>query len=294
MLFFVELLLHGALSGALYALIALAFVVVYKASRMVNFALGDFLMVASRLVAAGLHVLGLGLAGALGFGGAGIVVLALGFNRLVLRHLVGRPVITLIMVTIGLGAFLQAAAAFLFAGIPGSIPLPITQEPIFIRGILLSADKLITAFIALISIAAVSWFFHSSRTGVALRAVADDQQAAMLVGIDIHWHFAMTWAMAGLLAMVAGTLWTFITGGGFGLALIGLKMFPIIIIGGLDSTPGVMVGALCVGILESMAAGYLDPIVGGGFRNVVSYLVLIAVLCVRPYGLFGKPEIERV
>src|SRR5262245_20177993 len=134
MVFFVALLVHGMLAGSLYALIALAFVVVYKASRMINFALGDFVMFAARLAAAGLHGLGLSLAGAIGFGCVGMVALALGFNRLVLRYLVGSPLIALIMVTIGLGTLLSASAFFLFQGLPAVLPLPIPREPVAIQG----------------------------------------------------------------------------------------------------------------------------------------------------------------
>jgi branched-chain amino acid transport system permease protein len=293
MVFFLELLVHGVLAGAIYALIGLAFVVVYKASRMINFALGEFVAVAAQLVALGLHELALGLAAAIGFACAGMVGLAIGFNHLVLRRLIGRPLIALLMVTLGLGAVLQAAASFLFAGIPGSIPLPIPQEPLVIRGVFLSVEEVLTAAVALACIVVVSWFFRHSRTGLALQAIADDQQAAMLVGIDLPWHFALTWALAGIICVVAGTLWTFITGGGFSMVLVGLKIFPIVIIGGLDSIPGVILGALFVGVLETLAAGYIDPFVNG-FSTIVSYVVLIALLFVRPYGLCGGVEIERV
>ncbi len=294
MVFFVALLVHGMLAGSLYALMALAFVVVYKASRMINFALGELVMFASRLAAAGLHGLGLGLVGAIGFGCAGMVVLAMGFNRLVLRPLVGSPVIALIMVTIGLGTVLRASTFFLFQGIPAVLPLPIPREPVAIQGVLLSVAELIAAVIALLCMALVSWGFQHSRIGVALRAIADDQQAAMLVGIDLNRYFAMTWALMGLLCVVAGTLWTFIAGGGFGVVLIGLKVFPIVIIGGLDSIPGTILGAIFVGMLESLAAGYLDPLLGGGFSTIAAYLVALVVLFMRPYGLLGKPDIERV
>ena len=294
MVFFVALLVHGMLAGSLYALIALAFVVVYKASRMINFALGELVMFASRLAAAGLHGLGLSLVGAIGFGCAGMVVLAMGFNRLVLRPLVGSPVITLIMVTIGLGTVLRASTFFLFQGIPAVLPLPIPREPVAIQGVLLSVAEIIAAVIALLCVALVSWGFQHSRIGVALRAIADDQQAAMLVGIDLNRYFAMTWALMGLLCVVAGTLWTFIAGGGFGVVLIGLKVFPIVIIGGLDSIPGTILGAIFVGMLESLAAGYLDPLLGGGFSTIAAYLVALVVLFMRPYGLLGKPDIERV
>jgi branched-chain amino acid transport system permease protein len=291
-LFFVSLLVDGALAGAVYALVALAFVVVYKASRMINFALGEWVMLASRLVATGLSAMGL--AGALGAAVGGMVALGLAFNRLIVRRLVGQPLISLIMVTLGFGALIRGAAALVFAGIPGAIALPLPKEPLVIHGVSVPADRLAAAGIALVCIAVVSWFFHGTRTGLALRAIADDQHAAMAVGIDLDRHFSITWAMVGLLSVLAGTLWTVVAGGGFGLVLVGLKVFPIVIIGGLDSIPGTLVGAIVVGVLESLTAGYLDPLVGGGFSNVASYLVLIALLFVRPYGMFGRPAVERV
>src|SRR5262252_1036758 len=219
MVFFVALLVNCILAGSIYALILLAFVVVYKASRMINFALGECVMFASRLAAAGLHGLGLGLVGAISFGCAGMVALAMGFNRLVLRQLVGSPLIALIMVTIGLGTLLSASAFFLFQGIPAVLPLPIPREPLAIQGFLLSVDKLVTAGIALLCIALVHWCFQHSRIVVGLRAIAVDQQAAMLVGIDLNRYFAMTCALMGILCVVAGTLWTFISGGGVGVVL---------------------------------------------------------------------------
>jgi len=198
------------------------------------------------------------------------------------------------MVTLGFGALIRGSAALVFAGVPGVIALPLPQEPLVMQGVRIPADKLAAAGIALVCIAVVSWFFHRTRTGLALRAIADDQHAAMAVGIDLDRHFSITWALVGVLSVLAGTLWTVVAGGGFGLVLVGLKVFPIVIIGGLDSIPGTLAGAIVVGVLESLTAGYLDPLVGGGFSNVASYLVLIAVLFVRPYGMFGRPAVERV
>jgi branched-chain amino acid transport system permease protein len=293
MLFFAALLVDGALAGAVYAPIALAFVVVYKASRMINFALGEWMMVGTRLVASGLHA-GFGLLGAIGAACAGMAALAVVFNRVVLRHLAGRPVIALIMVTLGLGAFLRASGAVLFAGSSGSIRLPLPSAPLDIRGIFVPVDKLVAAGIALGCVALVSWIFQRSRTGVALRAIADDPQVATSVGIDIHRYFAITWVMVGILSVVGGTLWAITVGGGFGVVLVGLKVFPIVIVGGLDSILGTLLGAIFIGVLESVATGYVDPLLGAGFGSMVSYLVLIAVLFIRPCGLLGKPEIERV
>jgi branched-chain amino acid transport system permease protein len=294
MLFFVSLLVDGALAGAIYALIALAFVVVYKASRMINFALGEWAMLASVLVAAGLHALGLPLPGALVLAALGMVALALAVSRVILRPLVGQPPISFIMVTLGLGAVMRGAIAVTFRGISPIIALPIPPDPLAVHGVLISTGKLAAALIAAIAIAGVSWFFRRSRTGLALQAIADDQQAAMGVGIDLDRHFTVTWAIMGVISVLGGTLWTSVSGGGFGVVLVGLKVFPIVIIGGLDSIPGTIVGALAVGVLESLASGYLDPLVGGGFSNVASYLVVIAMLFARPYGLFGRPDVARV
>ena len=161
-------------------------------------------------------------------------------------------------------------------------------------GVLLSVDELVAAAIALLCIAMVSWGLQRSRLGIALRAMADDHQAAMLVGIDLHRSVALTWALMGILCVVAGTLWTVMAGGGVGVVLVGLKVLPIVIIGGLDSLPGTLLGALVVGLLESLVAGYLDPLVGGGFSIIAVYLIALVVLWIRPYGLLGTPDIERV
>ena len=294
MLFFAALLVDGLLASAIYALVALAFVVVYKASGAINFALGELAMLGSRLVATGIHAMELGLAGAIGSASAGMVVVALAFNRLVLRHMVGRPLISLIMVTLGLGALIRGAAPLVFGAVPGAIPLPIPSDPLDVYGVLVPAGRLVAATIAITCITAVSAFFRFSRTGLALRAISDDQQVAMAMGIDVHGHVALTWAMVGVISVFTGTLWTFTSGGGLGVVIIGLKVFPILVVGGLDSVPGIMVGAVLIGVLESLAAGYLDPFVGGGFSSVASYLVLIVMLFVRPYGMFGRPHIERV
>jgi branched-chain amino acid transport system permease protein len=292
--YFLALVTDGALAGAIYALIALAFVVVYKASRTINFALGEWLMIGSLAVAAAMHWLGLGLAAALGVACIAMIALGLGFNRIVLRRLVVHRLVALIMVTLGLGALMRGIAPIAFRGVPAGVPLPISAAPIDVHGVLVATDKLVAALIAIAGVAAVTWFFRGTRTGLALRAIADDQQVAMAVGVDVHRHFAIAWGLLGVLAVLSGTLWTFVAGGGFGMALVGLKVFPIVIIGGLDSIPGTIVGAVLVGVVESLAAGYLDPHLGGGFSSVASYLVLILVLFVRPHGLFGRPDVERI
>ena len=294
MIFLVALVVDGALAGTVYALAALAFVIVYKASGVINFALGEWLMLGSRLVAAGVHALGLGLAGAVAVACGSTGSMAAAFSGLALRRMVGQPTIALIMVTLGLGALIRGATAVGLGGVAGGIPLPIPLDALVVHGVPLAAGKLVAALAAGLAIVAVSWFFRASRTGVALRAIADDQQTALAVGIDVDRHLALTWALMGAVGVVAGTLWTVVMGGGFGVALLGLKIFPIVILGGLDSIPGTVVAAILIGVLESLAAGYLDPVVGGGFSSVASYLVLLAVLFVRPYGLLGRPDPARV
>ena len=288
--FLTFLVVDGALSGAIYALVALTFVVVYKASRIANFAVGEFTTLAARMVGAGQHALGLG--GALGIACLGMVAVAVAVNRVILHPLAGQPLMSLIMVTIGLGALMQGSTAIAFSGISGRIATP--GGPLVVGALPLAQDRLVAALVACACVLAVSWFFRASRTGLALRAIASNPQVAMGVGIDIHRHFAIAWALAGVLSVLGGTLWTLASGGGFGLQLLGLKVFPIVILGGLDSIPGTIIGALCVGVLESVAAGYIDPVVGSAFSQVAAYLVLLAVLLVRPYGLFGRPDIDRV
>jgi branched-chain amino acid transport system permease protein len=294
MSFFLALLIEGALAGALYALVALAFVIVYKASRVINFALGEWLMLAALLVATATHALGLDLAAAIIVACAGMFVFALLFNTLVLRHLVGQPVIALLMVTLGVGVFIRGVTQLTFSGVPTGIALPIAADPLIVNDLRVPTEKLVAALIAGISIALVAWFHQRSRTGVALRAMADDQQVAMAVGINVQRHLLIVWCIAGAVCVLAGTLWTFIMGGGFGLGLVGLKIFPIVIIGGLDSIPGTIIAAIFVGVLESLATGYLDPHLGGGCGLLAAYLALIAMLFVRPSGLFGRAQVQRV
>lgn len=291
--FFLSLLVEGALAGAVYALIALAFVVVYKASRVINFALGEWLMLGSLLVGMSVHALGVGILSAVSLACVAMFAVAIAFNRLILRRLIGQPLISILMVTLGVGVLFRGFAHVAFSGIPSGISLPI-PDPLVIADLRIPAEKLIAALIATGFVILVAWFHHRSRTGVALRAIADDQQAAMAAGIDVHRHLVIVWCLAGAVCVVAGTLWTYVSGGGFGTALVGLKIFPIVIIGGLDSIPGTIIAAILVGVLESLATGYLDPILGGGCGLLASYLALIAMLFARPFGLFGRAQVERV
>jgi branched-chain amino acid transport system permease protein len=294
MRFFWSLVVDGVLASAIYALIALGFVVVYKASGAINFALGEWALLGSRMTATGVHAMGLGLPGAIASASVGMVAVALAFNRLVLRPMVGRPLISVIMVTLGSGTFIRGVTPLAFGAMPAAISFPAPLAPLEMWGVPVATERLACAVIAVLCIALVGGFFRFTRTGLALRAIADDRQIAMAMGIDVHRHVSLAWAMLGVMSVVTGVLWTVTSGGAFGVVIVGLKVFPILIIGGLDSIGGVMVGAALVGVLESLAAGYLDPLVGGGFSSIASYLVLVAVLFARPYGLFGQPRVERV
>jgi branched-chain amino acid transport system permease protein len=269
-------------------------VLVYKSSRMINFAVGEWIMVGALAAGAGYYALGLALPGAMLFGAAGMAVLGVAFNSVVVGRLTGQPVISLIMVTVGLGAVMRGSAAFVFTGIPGGLPLPLAPEPLLLNGFPVSTEKLLAASVAALGVALLAAFYRYSRTGVALRAIADDANAAAAAGINVNRQFAIVWAITGVTSAVAGVLWTFVNGGGFGVALVGLKIFPIVIIGGLDSLPGTIVAAMLIGILESLGAGYLDPHLGPGFGTISSYVLLLAMLMVRPYGLFGQEPARRV
>lgn len=294
MSYFLALVIDGALAGAIYALIAVAFVVVYKASAIMNFALGEWVVFGAVLAGTGSHFLHLGTTGALIFAAIGMIALAAGFYHLVARRLVARPAITAIMVTLGLGMVMRGSGLLVFSSAPALFPPSLLSEAVVIGDVAIVAGKLVAACLAGVCVALIGGFWHFSRAGIALRAIADDPQAAMASGIDIDRQLMIVWSLSGMVAVAAGVLWTWVVGGGFGVALIGLKIFPIVILGGLDSIVGTIVAAIAVGMLERLGAGYLDEFLGPGFGTIAPYVVLLAMLMVRPYGLFGQPRVERV
>ena len=292
MSYFLTLLIDGALAGAIYAVVALAFVLVYKASSMMNFALGEWTMFGAMFAGAGLHVLHQGPVIALAIAAVAMIALAAGFYRLVVRHLVARPALSAIMATLGLGMLMRGGGLLLFSGSQGLSPMIV--DPIDVGGVAIAADKLLAGAVAALCTALVAIFYRFSRTGVALRAIADDQQVAASVGINVDRHLLVVWGLAGLISVVAGVLWTLVTGGGFGVALIGLKVIPIVILGGLDSIAGTVVAAIVMGVIEALVSGYLDESLGSGFGGVVPFLLLFVALTLRPHGLFGQPRVARV
>ena len=292
--FTLVLVTNGVLIGLMYSLIALGFVLVYKATDAINFAQGEFVMLAGFLIA-GLIVLAgvpfwLGVVVAV----AGMVAFGFGLERVVLRPLIGRPIIAVIMATIGLAAVLRGAAPLFFGAETRALSLPISDEPIAIGPITLPPVQLVGAGLSIAFLAGFSWFFLKSRMGIAMRAVADNQQVAMAMGIHVERYFAIAWGLAGIVSALGGLAWGALLGVDVFLALVGLKVFPVVILGGLDSILGAIVGGLIVGVVENLAAGYLDPLVGGGTKDFAPYVLMIVMLMIRPYGIFGKARIERV
>jgi branched-chain amino acid transport system permease protein len=292
--FFFDLFVNGLMIGSMYALVALGFVLIYKATSVVNFAQGDLVMFGGYIAAALVVLYKLPLAVALPVLLGSMIALGFIVERGVLRPMVGQNVISVVMVTIGLSQVFQGSAAMLWGAQTKNIPLPIPLEPYVIWEIYISPVNLVAALVSGIFLVAFAWFFRKSRMGIAMRATANDQQAAMAVGINVRFIFALSWAIAGMTAALGGVLWGNLIGVDTQLALVGLKVFPAVILGGLDSVPGALVGGLIIGAVESVAAGYVDPYVGGGTKDFLPYVLMILALMVRPYGFFGREIIERV
>jgi branched-chain amino acid transport system permease protein len=292
--FTLVLLTNGVMIGLMYALIALGFVLIYKATDAINFAQGEFVMFAAFIAAAAANAAGLSFWASAALAILGMVGLGFGLERVVLRPMIGRPVIAVVMATIGLAAVLRGGAVLAFGAGVQAIEMPIPDEPINLGAVLLSPVQLVGAGVSIVFLAAFTWFFLKSRVGIAMRAVADGQQVAMAMGIDVRRYFALAWAMAGVVSALGGVVWGAMLGVDNQLALVGLKVFPVVILGGLDSVLGAVVGGLVVGVVENLAAGYFDPIVGGGTKDFAPYVLMILALMIRPEGLFGRRRIERV
>jgi branched-chain amino acid transport system permease protein len=287
------LVINGILIGLMYALIALGFVLVYKATDAINFAQGEFVMapaIVAAVVAGAAQSFWLGVAVAV----AAMIAFSFLLERAVLRPLLGRPVVAVIMATIGLAAVLRGFVPMIFGAETRALTLPIGDEPVRIGALSLQPAQLAGACVAVLCLIVFTWFFRASRMGVAMRAMADDQQVATAMGINVERYFALAWAMAGIVSALGGVMWGAMLGVDVQLALVGLKVFPVVILGGLDSIGGAVVGGLIVGVVENLASGYLDPYVGGGTKDFAPYVLMILVLMVRPYGIFGTRRIERV
>jgi branched-chain amino acid transport system permease protein len=297
MSFFFEVLIGGLLSGVMYSLVALGFVLIYKASGVFNFAQGSLVFFAA-LTFVGLREHGLNSALALLATLGVMIILGLLIERIVLRPLVNQPQITLFMATIGLSFVIEGLAQLLWGANVRGLELGIQDEPIeqitTYTGMNVSKFDLSAAGIAALLVTGLAVFFSRTRIGRALRAVADDHQAALAVGIPLQQIWGIVWAVAGFVALVAGLLWGARNGVQFALTFVALKALPVLILGGFESIPGAIVGGLIVGASEKLAEVYLGPFVGGGIEGWFPYVLALVFLLFRPEGLFGEKHIDRV
>jgi branched-chain amino acid transport system permease protein len=293
MQFFLEVLTGGLLAGVMYSLVAIGFVLIYKASGVFNFAQGSMVLFAA-LTYVSLVERGVGPLAAFGLTLGAMIVLALLTERLVLRPLMNRPPITLFMATLGLSYVIEGLAQSLWGAQIHGLDLGIADEPFEVGGLLLSQFDLFAAGIAATLVLALSLLFNRTRVGLLLRTVADDQLAALSVGVALERMWAIVWAVAGFVGLVAGLLWGARVGVQFSLTLIVLKALPVLIIGGFTSIPGAIVGGLIVGAAEKLAEVYVGPLIGSGIENWFPYALALLFLLARPAGLFGERAIERI
>ena len=286
---FIQLTVYGLADGAILALAALGFVLIYKATSVINFSQGEFLLVGAYAFYSAFVLLHLPAILAVMVGLVIATALGVAIERLVLRPLVGEDPISVIMVTIGLSAVLKALIQMFYGTSPRTMPKVLPRGSVEILGAAVPVDRLVVVAAAAVVLAAFSAFFRWSRHGVAMRAVADDQQAALVQGISVTRIFALAWGMAAASAVIGGVLIADIAEVSQNVAGFGLVVFPVVILGGLDSVPGTIIGGIVIGLVRQ----YADR-VSPGASQVVPYLVLVLILLVRPYGLFGQPRIERV
>jgi branched-chain amino acid transport system permease protein len=291
--FFVEVLLGGIATGLMYSLVALGFVLIFKASGVFNFAQGVMVLFAA-LTLVGLIEKGLPVAVALLLTMAAMIALAFAIERIVLRPLVNQEHIILFMATIGLNFFLEGFGEMLWGANVKRLDVGIPDRSIMVAGIQVNQLEMSAAGTAAVLVAVLAVFFQRTRIGRALRAVADDHEAALSIGIPLKTIWLIVWSVAGLVAIVAGIMWGAKSGVQFSLSLIALKALPVLILGGFTSVPGAVVGGLIVGVGEKLGEVYWGPLVGGAIENWFAYVVALVFLLFRPQGLFGERIIERV
>lgn len=309
MVFFIETLLGGLMTGMLYGLVALGFVLIFKASRVFNFSQGVMVLFAALAMArfaewipVWIGIENKLLANMLAFAGAALMmfVVAWAVERFVLRHLVNQSETTLLMATLGIGYFLEGAGQSLFGSEIYVIDIGMPKEPVFVLGglfeggLLVEPQDLISASIAAALVLALAIFFQKTVTGRALRAVADDHQAAQSIGIPLGRIWVIVWCVAGVTALVAGVVWGSKLGVQFSLSTLALRALPVVILGGLTSVPGAIVGGLIIGMSEKLSEVFIGPYVGGGIEIWFAYVLALGFLLVRPQGLFGEKIIDRV
>lgn len=290
---FIETLIGGLLAGTMYSLVAIGFVLIYKASGVFNYAQGAILLFAA-LTFVSLTDQGVPAIAAVALTIAALVVLSIGVERLVLRPLTNRSPMTLFMATLGLAYVVEGVAQGLMGSQVRALDLGIEDVPIFVGDILISRFDLVAAGVAGLLVLTLSLMFNRTRIGISLRGVADDTRAALSIGVDINRIWQIVWSVAGVVGLVAGLLWGARQGVQFSLSLVVLKALPVLIIGGFTSIGGAIAGGLIVGASEALAETYIGPLIGGGITPWFAYFLALTFLWVRPAGLFGEAEIERV
>ena len=291
--FFLETLIGGLLAGTMYSLVAIGFVLIYKASGVFNFAQGAMLLFAA-LTFVSLHEQGVPFVLALALTLVVMIIGALLIERLVLRPLVNRSQITLFMATLGLSFIVEGLVQGLMGAQVRALDLGIEDIPLFVGEVMISQFDLVAAAVAAVLVALLALLFNRTRIGIALRAVADDTRAALSIGINLNRIWQIVWAVAGMVGLVAGLLWGARQGVQFSLSLVVLKALPVLIIGGFTSIGGAIVGGLIVGAAENLAEAYIGPLIGGGITPWFAYFLALVFLYIRPAGLFGDRAIERV
>jgi len=291
--FFVEVIIGGIFAGLMYSLVALGFVLIYKASGVFNFAQGVMVLFAA-LTLVGLIERGLPVAVALVLTMVVMVLLAFAIERVVLRPLVNQPYIILFMATIGLNFFLEGFGEMAWGANVKKLDVGIPDRSFLVRGVQINQLELTAAITAAVLVTILAIFFQRTRIGRALRAVADDHEAALSIGIPLKTIWIVVWSVAGLVAIVAGIMWGAKSGVQFSLSLIALKALPVLILGGFESVPGAILGGLIIGVGEKVGEVYWGPLVGGAIENWFAYVLALAFLLIRPQGLFGEKIIERV
>jgi branched-chain amino acid transport system permease protein len=309
MAFFLEALFGGLMAGMLYSLVALGFVLIFKASGVFNFAQGAMVLFAalamarfSEWVPGWIGIESRFLANTIAFLLAAVLmyILAWLIERLVLRHLVNQEGVTLLMATLGITYFIDGFGQTIFGSEIYKIDVGMPKEPVFLfegmfqGGVLINLEDVYAAIIAAFLVAGLSLFFQKTATGRALRAVADDHQAAQSIGIPLNKIWVIVWFVAGITALVAGIIWGSKLGVQFSLTTVALRALPVIILGGLTSVPGAIIGGLIIGVGEKLSEVYLGPLVGGGIEIWFAYVLALVFLLFRPQGLFGEKIIDRV
>ena len=283
---FSELAINGALSGLMYSLVALGIVLIYKSSSVPNLAQGAMTMLGAYVVLAIANGIGLPMWTAIPLAMGTMFFVGMGIERVALRRLAGRPIIMILMMTLGLDIFIRATTMAIWGSSSRPMSIGISDEPLFLGPLLLNRSYVVGAVVAA-ALFAIFFFFFRTRRGIVLRAISDDYIASWSIGISVERGVALSWAMSSVLATTAGVLWGSVQGVNQGLALLLLKGLTVAVLGGLDSIGGAILAGLLLGLLEGVASGYLDPLVGGGSRDLVVAATLILTILIRPHGLFG-------